>query len=148
MQPPALGRLGRVLVIDDDRLVAEAVEMMLAEEHEVVVEGSASAALAHIRAGESFDAILCDLMMPGMSGIELYFELEAERPALAQRVLFATGGAFTRPAQSFVERMGTRVLEKPFHSDELRAKVRKLVARSRSLPDSALAHARDRSANE
>ncbi len=148
VQPAALGRVGRVLVIDDDRLVAEAVELMLSEEHEVRVVDSASAALAHIRAGESYDAILCDLMMPGMTGIELYFELEAERPALAQRVLFATGGAFTRPAQSFVERMGARVLDKPFRSDELRAKVHKLVARSRSLPDSTPADARDRSANE
>jgi signal transduction histidine kinase/ActR/RegA family two-component response regulator len=121
---------GRVLVIDDDRMVSEAVELMLAEEHNVVLAPGAEEALALIRAGQDFDAIVCDLMMPGMSGIELFYELEQERPGLAERILFATGGAFTRAAQSFVQRMGDRVLSKPLHSDELRRKVGKLVARS------------------
>ena len=146
IQPVAPNHVGRVLVVDDDRLVSEAVELMLCEEHEVVLADSAGAALARIRAGETYDAIICDLMMPGMSGIELFYELEAERPVLAQRVLFATGGAFTRPAQSFVERMGSRVLSKPFRSDELRAKVHKLVARSLDLPSST--QARDSSAHQ
>jgi CheY-like chemotaxis protein len=117
-----------VLVVDDDRLVSEAVELMLSEDHKVELANSAADALALLRAGEQFDAIVCDLMMPGMSGIELYFEIEAEFPALSQRILFATGGAFSRPAQSFVERMGPRVIMKPFSSEELRAKVRKVVA--------------------
>jgi CheY-like chemotaxis protein len=137
-----------VLVVDDDRLVSEAVELMLCEEHEVVLVEDAAEALARIRAGDSYDAIVCDLMMPGMSGIELFYELEAERPVLAQRMLFATGGAFTRPAQSFVERMGARVLCKPFRSDELRAKVSKLVAGALLRPGSARADARDGSAHQ
>jgi signal transduction histidine kinase/CheY-like chemotaxis protein len=148
VQPAAPNHVGRVLVIDDDRLVSEAVELMLSEEHEVVLADSAAAALARIRAGETYDAIVCDLMMPGMSGIELYYELEAERPVLAQRMLFATGGAFTRPAQSFVERMGSRVLPKPFRSDELRGKVHKLVARSISISGSTHVDARDGAANQ
>jgi CheY-like chemotaxis protein len=147
IRPAAPNHAGRVLVIDDDRLVSEAVKLMLSEDHEVVLAQSASAALARIRAGETYDAIVCDLMMPGMSGIELYYELEAERPVLAQRMLFATGGAFTRPSQSFVERMGSRVLPKPFHSDELRAKVYKLVARAR-YAESAHVDARDGSAHK
>jgi signal transduction histidine kinase/CheY-like chemotaxis protein len=147
IQPVAPDHVGRVLVIDDDRLVSEAVELMLSEEHEVVLADSAVTALARIRAGETYDAIVCDLMMPDMSGIELYYELEAERPVLAQRMLFATGGAFTRPAQSFVDSMGSRVLSKPFHSEELRAKVRKLVARSLSF-GSAHVDAREGSAHQ
>jgi CheY-like chemotaxis protein len=126
---PILPRVfGRVLVVDDDQLVSEAVELMLADDYQVKLANGADEALRLLRAGERFDAMVCDLMMPGMSGIELYYEIENEFPALAERVLFATGGAFTRPAQSFVERMGPRVITKPFSSEELRVKVRKAVA--------------------
>jgi signal transduction histidine kinase/CheY-like chemotaxis protein len=121
---------GRVLVIDDDRMVSEAVELMLAEEHDVVLAPGAEEALALIRAGQDFDAIVCDLMMPGMGGIELFHQLQKERPGLAERMLFATGGAFTRPAQNFVQCMGERVVTKPLRSAELRRKVSKLVGRS------------------
>jgi signal transduction histidine kinase/CheY-like chemotaxis protein len=136
---------GRVLVIDDDRMVSEAVELMLAEEHAVVLAPGAAEALSMIRGGQDFDAIVCDLMMPGMNGIELFQELEKERPGLSERMLFATGGAFTRSAQSFVQRMGERVVSKPLRSDELRRKVGKLVARSHS-PTPAPLRARDGSA--
>ncbi|HEX6240500.1 MAG TPA: response regulator, partial [Polyangiales bacterium] len=132
---------GRVLVVDDDRLVSEAVELMLAEDYQVKLADGADEALRLLRAGERFDAMVCDLMMPGMSGIELYHEIENEFPALAERVLFATGGAFTRPAQSFVERMGSRVITKPFSSEELRVKVRKAVAGpSTKAPEPRSAH--------
>jgi signal transduction histidine kinase/ActR/RegA family two-component response regulator len=139
---------GRVLVIDDDRMVSEAVELMLSEEHDIVLAPGAQEALAMIRAGQNFDAILCDLMMPGMSGIELFLELESTQPDLAERMLFATGGAFTRGAQSFVQRMGERVISKPFRSDELRSKVSKVVSRSLALPAGAHLHVRDGSAHQ
>jgi CheY-like chemotaxis protein len=132
---PILPRVfGRVLVVDDDQLVSEAVELILADDYQVQLAKGADDAMRLLRAGERFDAVVCDLMMPGMSGIELYYEIENEFPALAERVLFATGGAFTRPAQSFVERMGTRVITKPFSSEELRVKVRKMVASASGKP--------------
>ena len=151
IRPASPRHLGRVLVVDDDRLVSEAVELMLSEEHKVQLANGAEQALQLLRAGEPFDAVVCDLMMPGMSGIELFHEIETEFPGLAPRVLFATGGAFSRPAQSFVERMGARVINKPFSSEELRAKVHKVVAGSRadaSGPRSALTDARDGAAHQ
>jgi signal transduction histidine kinase/ActR/RegA family two-component response regulator len=139
---------GRVLVIDDDPMVGEAVELMLSEEHDVVLAQGADEALSMIRAGQQFDAIVCDLMMPGMSGIELYLVLERDYPGYAGRMLFATGGAFTRSAQSFVQRMGERVITKPFRSDELRRKVGKLVVSSLSASSSAQPRARDGAAHK
>lgn len=143
---------GKVLIVDDERFVAEALELMLADDHQVVLAESGPEALLRIRSGETFHAILCDLTMPGMSGIELFYELEAEHPQLASRVLFATGGASTVHAQSFVERMGSRVIAKPFRSDELRAKVRKVVgtALAQDLLNEASAHvhARDGAAHQ
>ena len=148
VQPIAPHHVGRVLVVDDDRLVSETVELMLAEDHDIVLAHGAEDALRMIRQGESFDAIVCDLMMPGMTGIELFFELQSESPLLAHRMLFATGGAFTPGAQGFVQDMGSRVISKPFRSDELRGKVHALVSTSLAIPRSAHLHARDGSAHQ
>lgn len=148
IQPVAPHHVGRVLVVDDDHLVSETVELMLAEDHDIVLAHGAEDALRMIRQGELFDAIVCDLMMPGMTGIELYFELQSLSPSLAHRMLFATGGAFTPGAQGFVQRMGSRVISKPFRSDELRGKVHKLVASSLAIPQSTHLHVRDGSAHQ
>ena len=58
----------RVLVIDDDQRLGTLVARMLAREHEVTVLTSARAALDRIAAGERFDVMLCDLMMPELTG--------------------------------------------------------------------------------
>jgi signal transduction histidine kinase/CheY-like chemotaxis protein len=125
--PPPKPERGRVLVIDDDRLVAQAVTLVLGEDHDVDTVSSAAEALAHVQEGRVYDAIVCDLMMPGMGGIELYYELEVTVPAMARRMLFATGGAFTPASQSFVEVMAKRVVAKPFRGDDLRRKVARMV---------------------
>jgi signal transduction histidine kinase/CheY-like chemotaxis protein len=125
--PPPKAERGSVLVIDDDRLVAQAVALVLGEYHDVDTVGSAAEALARVQEGRVYDAIVCDLMMPGMGGIELYYELEVTVPAMARRMLFATGGAFTAASQSFVEVMAKRVVAKPFRGEDLRRKVARMV---------------------
>ena len=64
--------------------------------------------------GAYFDVILCDLMMPGLPGSELYHQVSARRPDLAARFVFMTGGAFTKVGSRFLETFGSRVLVKPF----------------------------------
>jgi len=63
---------------------------------------------------------LCDLMMPGMSGSELYRQVSTLRPELRSRFIFMTGGAFADGAAIFIEQTGSRVLDKPFDLDLLR----------------------------
>ncbi len=113
----------RVLVVDDDPLVARAVVRTLAGAFEVTTATSATDALARIEAGERFDAVLCDLMMPQMTGMELHARVTARDPALARRMLFMTGGAFTEAAARFVADARARCLEKPFEPERLREAV-------------------------
>ena len=59
-------------------------------------------------------------MMPEMSGIELYEQLERRYPAYLQRIVFMTGGAFTPQARDALEQLGAPRLEKPFSEAALR----------------------------
>ena len=111
-----------VLVVDDDRLVGRTLARLL-REHDVTVVGSAPEALALVDGGAVFDAILTDVMMPGVSGIELYEQLARTRPDAAARVVFVTGGAFTPGAADFLAGVPNRCLEKPFDAAAVRAAV-------------------------
>jgi two-component system, cell cycle sensor histidine kinase and response regulator CckA len=73
--------------------------------------------------------VLCDLMMPGMSGPDFYREACRVRPELEARFVFMTGGAFTEVGNDFLESMGGRVLYKPFDPSRVIACVHE-VARS------------------
>ena len=124
------GVRGRVLVIDDDPAMGSAIELVLAEEHEVEVLTSARNALARLHAGQRYDAIVCDVMMPEMSGIDFHAELAGSWPEIAAQVIFLTGGAFTRRARDFLDRVENPRLHKPFESRSLRALVSQCVSRA------------------
>jgi PAS domain S-box-containing protein len=111
---------GRILVVDDEPLVGKAVQRVLASQHEVVSESSARSALARLERGESFDLVLCDLMMPQMTGMELHAAVSAIAPEMAERFVFLTGGAFTPAAREFLDRSALRWVEKPFEPADLR----------------------------
>jgi PAS domain S-box-containing protein len=111
-----------ILVIDDEPLVGRAITRMLVPPHQVTWVGSAAEALA-LLGSTPFDTILCDLMMPDMTGMALHDQLRAQAPALASRMVFLTGGAFTPEASEFLDRVPNVRLEKPFTPAELRAAV-------------------------
>jgi PAS domain S-box-containing protein len=117
---------GRVLVVDDEPAVGLAVRRVL-KGHDVTVVTSAQEALMRITSGAEFDVILSDLMMPGMSGMDLYGVLVRQNPKMAARVVFVTGGAFTPEANAFLDRIANERMEKPFHFRQLRELVRKFV---------------------
>jgi CheY-like chemotaxis protein len=72
--------------------------------------------------------VVCDLMMPGVSGMECYEALRASRPELAASMIFLTGGAFTPKAVAFLDRVPNARIEKPFDADALRAEVARHVS--------------------
>lgn len=116
----------RILVVDDEPLIGTTLRVLLSDQHEVVVENSASSAMARLEEDDKFDAIVCDLMMPRVSGMDLHKWLKANRPELAKRIIFMTGGAFTEDADRFLEHTDVTAIEKPFDAQELIALVEKL----------------------
>ena len=123
----------RVLVIDDDALVCRSLTRLLREHHEVVALTNPREALDRIEAGEQFDAILCDVMMPELSGIEVYQHLAAQAPEHAARLVFVTGGAFSPEARDFLESGRHRVLEKPVTQTTLLNAVARILAQTSAL---------------
>jgi PAS domain S-box-containing protein len=130
---PVAGRRGRVLVVDDEKLVIRAVKRILSADHEVVTLVSAAEALALCASGEEFDVILCDLMMPDMTGMDLHRELTRVAPEQASRMIFMTGGAFTPKAREFLSEVPKEHLEKPFDPANLRAIVRRHLRTNREV---------------
>ena len=119
---------GRILVIDDEPIVCFSLERLLSTEAEVVALTSARKALALIVAGERFDMILCDLMMPEMDAPVLFEEIRKVAPVQAEQMVFVTGGAFTVRAREFLESVTNPQLGKPFDVEALVELVRARVA--------------------
>ncbi|HUL59519.1 MAG TPA: ATP-binding protein [Anaeromyxobacteraceae bacterium] len=124
---------GKILVVDDEPLVGSVLQRTLQSEHDVTVVGSARAALDALERGEQFDVVLSDLLMPEMTGMDLYRELVRREPALARRVVFLTGGAFTTAAREFLEREAVLCVEKPFELDAIRGVLTRKLAEVRAL---------------
>ena len=113
-------RVGRVLVIDDEPLVGTSLARVLRTEYEVVSCTRAVEALALLDAGQRYDVVFCDLMMPEMDGIELHRQLSATLPEEASRIVFITGGAHTARIEAFFERAPNLLLGKPLDVDGVR----------------------------
>lgn len=117
----------RVLLIDDDPLLVDVFARVLRTEHEVVTFTCSKQALAHLLAmgvvAGTYDVILCDLMMPELSGIELFERVTEQDPNAGSRFLFMTGGAFTPRGHQFVQQHRDRTLHKPIPVRLLRERV-------------------------
>jgi len=117
------GPRGRVLVVDDEPYVGKTMRRILGASHDVEVVDSAQAALERLAQSPAPDVILCDLMMPGMTGMELHARLLARDPAVAARMVFVTGGALHETSRAFIAAVANPVLEKPFPTELLRGVV-------------------------
>jgi PAS domain S-box-containing protein len=103
----------RVLIVDDERAIARALRRILGA-HDVTLAEDGQAALALIESEPEFDVVLCDLMMPGLSGAEVHEQACRLKPELAQRFVVMTGGAVTPNTKEFLKSVQGRVLHKPF----------------------------------
>jgi two-component system, NtrC family, sensor kinase len=125
-------RRTRVLVVDDEPLVASAARRLLARTHDVVVAHDAHSALAMLEQG-AFDAVLCDIMMPQMTGLELHAVLCTTRPDVAGRMIFLTGGVFDGRAERFLQDHARWCMGKPFDPGALLALVAERIASADAL---------------
>ena len=113
----------RILVVDDDEMVRDAVAMMLrADDHEVVTACNTAEALGLLER-DSYDVILSDLRIPNMDGPRFYRELKQRWPAALPRLIFMTGHAEDPDYARFIRETGVPVLAKPFTPERLRQAV-------------------------
>src|SRR5689334_21325645 len=101
-----------VLVLDDQPTVARAVARVLRRDFRAEATTSCAAALARLRAGERFAAIVCELTMHEMTGVELYEEVRRLAPAQCARMLFLSAGMLHDDLRAFADAHGS--IEKPF----------------------------------
>jgi len=85
-------------------------------------------ALDRLLRGERYDLVLCDLMMPELTGMALHDRIAERDPALASRFLFLTGGVFTSAAEAFLARTGAVPLLKPFEPATLKERIEVALA--------------------
>lgn len=115
-----------IFVIDDEPMMGATLELTLADEYDVHTFQSAERALERLAAHEPAEVILCDLMMPQLSGMAFHERLRAVRPDLLGKVLYMSGGAYTKDARDFLATSGARSIAKPFDFDLLLATLREL----------------------
>jgi CheY-like chemotaxis protein len=108
----------RVLVVDDEPLLGALIARQLSG-CEVTVERSAWKALTRIESGETFDRILCDVVMPGMGGREFFQQIERAHPALLNRLAFMSGGFLNDADGEWLAKLTRPLLRKPFSREEL-----------------------------
>jgi PAS domain S-box-containing protein len=121
-------RTTRVLIIDDEVVFANALRRLLSRDrHAITIVNDAKEAVVRAIAGERFDAILCDLMMPSMSGMEVHAQMMAIAPEQAARMIFLTGGAFSPSAKEFLARIPNTRFDKPCDLEALRAAILRIT---------------------
>jgi CheY-like chemotaxis protein len=120
--PAAAGRRQRMLIVDDEPALGEIIRRRLRSECDVDVVTDGREALVRIgHATEApYDLVLCDLMMPEMTGMELHAVVSRSHPGVERRFVFMTGGAFTPRASQFLSEVKNQCLEKPFDLEVVR----------------------------
>jgi PAS domain S-box-containing protein len=126
-------RRQRVMLVDDEPLVAQTIERLLRRDYDITIALCGRDAIEHITQGTRFDAIVSDVMMPNMTGIELMEELRRVAPDQAERLIFLSGGAFTAQTRERLDQLGVLQLEKPISAKELRASILR-IAHGTKLP--------------
>jgi DNA-binding response OmpR family regulator len=118
-----------VLVVDDDRMLAQALHWILADQSFLVDKAfDGEEALLKVKAHD-YDAVVCDIMMPRLRGDEFYRSAVELRPVMAERFIFITTFGADPAVQNFLTESGARYLEKPFEIRKLIDCVREVIAR-------------------
>jgi signal transduction histidine kinase len=121
--PAAAGETtGRVLLVDDEPGILDLATHALAARGWQCTAVKDAAALPGAMEGLEFDIVLCDLRMPGASGLEVLRMLRRERPELARRFILMTGDPSEMAADA-AEFASIELLRKPFTLARLYAAV-------------------------
>lgn len=114
----------RVLVVDDQPQIGRAVARVLRPVAEVTVEQAALRALDRVQRGERFDLVLCDVVMPGTTGPELFDRVVTCAPEMREAFFFVSGG-MNATIEEHLKATGRPCLQKPLTNASLRALLRR-----------------------
>jgi len=122
--PPSISAIRRaaggtlsILVVDDEPVIARLIQKALVD-HDVTTAGDGREAVA-LMGENAYDVILCDLIMPEMTGMDVYRAALQRATPMNDRIVFMTGGAFTQRARDFLESVPNLRIEKPFELGHL-----------------------------
>jgi DNA-binding NtrC family response regulator len=116
---------GKILIADDERHVAEGLQMLLSEDgYEVEMATDGEAAWDLIKGGE-FGLVLADLRMPEVDGLELFARMREQ--GIASEIIIITGAATVGSAVEAMRQGAYDYLEKPLNLDRLRALIPKAL---------------------
>jgi signal transduction histidine kinase/CheY-like chemotaxis protein len=110
----------RILIVDDEERIGSSLVRLLQSEHRAVAVSSGRAALERLLEGERFDLIFCDMMMPDMSGPELYQSTYPIAPDQAVRFVFTSANLDMPEHQAFLDSVSNLCIEKPFDFQRVR----------------------------
>ncbi len=117
--PPVRERGGRILVVEDEKPLADVmIEALQLQGHVIDAAGDGKTALSMIGSGD-YDVIITDLKMPNMGGREFYAHVAKARPELARRIIFSTGDTANPETRAFFREVGNPCLRKPFNLADL-----------------------------
>lgn len=118
----------RVAFVDDEPGILRCYQRLFEKEYEVFVASNGLDAMKLLDA-EPVHLVVCDLMMPGMTGMELFGRITSARPELASRFLFVSGSPNARGVREFLSRTTAPVVEKPWLDSDLRRSVSAMLRR-------------------
>jgi PAS domain S-box-containing protein len=127
--PPPSGRKRnlRILIVDDEPAILRALQRLLSS-HEVFRAASGREAVERVEQIGPFDVIFCDVMMPELSGPDVYRRVSELKPGQEQKIVFVTGGAFADQTAKFLESIPNPKLSKPFEPGVVRELIKSLSA--------------------
>lgn len=120
-----------MLLVDDEPRFLTVMRLLLRPEHELLTAEGGRAAAELLERDGGFDFVVCDLLMPDLSGMDVYARAVARDPQLASRFVVMTGGACTPRSREFLSTTQLPRLEKPFLAGELTELLQRLTAERR-----------------
>ncbi len=112
----------RVLIVDDERLLAEALREVLSDDHDVEVASTAGQAIRRLQADAGIEVVLCDVQLPDGTALDVLAAYRAAWPGRERRLVFVTGGGAQQPGIRAALATGAhRLLAKPFDLDDVPA---------------------------
>jgi len=118
-----------MLVVEDEPIIRRFYKRLFGTyDLKMTFAATGSVAMDLLESGRTFDVILLDVRLPGLSGRELLKLIEIKRPELGSRVILVTGDILSESTRQLLEESGRPYLEKPFATEDLLSEIAVLLA--------------------